>query len=82
MNDSSVEYYILVEGTVLTESSTVKQALLLLMATYFAFNMKYPKFLSPVYLFLQAYILNFRDKAKITITVSQVHTALLSVDKN
>ena len=68
------------ENLVLLETSTIKEALLLLFAAYFAFDIKYPKFISPLYEFMQNYIFNYKTQKRETMSVSQTCALLLSID--
>ena len=76
-----VQYYILMENMVFMEATGMQQALLLLFATYFTFNIKYPRFISPLYEFIQHHILNQEVKKSKLVTVMQTYTMLVSFDE-
>lgn len=58
----------------------MKQALLVLLAAYFTFNIKYPRFLSPFYCFVQNYILLYQQQKREGITVTETYKKLVSMD--
>ena len=60
-SDAASQFFIVVEKEILVESCDMKTALLDLVATYFAFNIAYPKPLYPPLVFVQHYIFNICD---------------------
>lgn len=74
---TSLQVYVIVERTVL-ETVEVSSALSGLIATYFSFNMSYPKGLYPLLIFIQHFLLGIKDKQVTPITLTKF---LSSVDK-
>lgn len=69
--------FIVVEGQLLTAAmTTIRSAVLALIATYFAFNMAYPSGIYPVLIFLQHYLLDIKDKQTIPNAVKIAYSAM------
>ena len=63
--ESSFQIFICAEQEVLIESKTLQDSLIDLIATYFVFDISYPKSLAAIYLFFQHYIFNLKDKQNV-----------------
>ena len=50
------------EGSLLLELRSIKDSLIDLIATYYAFDISYPKCLNSVLIFFQHFIFNFKDQ--------------------
>ena len=70
VGEKGTQYFICAEKAFVTESKTLKDALLDLMCFYYVFNISYPKTISAVFLFIQHIVCNLQD--------SQVHPKCLS----
>ena len=55
------EYYIICEQEVLCTTSSFCDALFLLFASYYTFNLEYPKQVQNILFFLQDHVLSFPD---------------------
>lgn len=78
-SDSSIQVLVAVEKRVLTSLKSMKQAVLTLIATYFAFNIAYPKFCFPVLLFVQHNFLDVMDKQHIPNGMKIVHSNMMKL---
>ena len=61
-NDDSFYYYVLAEKQLIGSVDTVKEAVVLLITIYNAFNIKYPGLLSTMLQFIQYSIINIEKK--------------------
>ena len=61
-NDYSFYYYVLAEKQLIGSVDTVKEAVVLLIAIYYAVNIKYPGLLSTMLQFIQYSIINIEIK--------------------
>jgi len=55
------QVFVCAEQAVLLESKTVQDALIDLLATYFVFDISYPKCLSAILLFIQHHVFKIKD---------------------
>ena len=70
------QYFISCERAILLESKTMRDACLDLIATYFVFNISYPKPVSAILLFFQHYMFDIKDKQSIPVNLSKLLTNL------
>ena len=74
------------EGLLICTTPRVKDAIGILMACYYVFNMVYPKELSKTLLFIQRVILNLHDSSKvphkILAVVKRLNCSALDLDVN
>lgn len=57
--DENAQFYVCCEQSVLTESKNVRDAIIDLMATYYVFDIAYPKAISAIMLFFSIVFLSF-----------------------
>ena len=73
--DGNIQYFICCEQIIYLEAKKVIDAIvnLICMATYFIFNISYPKALAPVMIFFQHFVMDLRDDQSIpTSTVKLI----------
>ena len=75
-NDSTAQFFIVAERTVLESADDVTSALFELIGAYFAFNMVYPKPLYAVLLFIQHFVLDIKDKQAVPNSVTRILSSL------
>lgn len=75
--DQSYQYYITSEHQIITESSSLLDALIDVFATYFTFDMSYPPKLYPLMIFLQHYVLELKDEQRQPNNVKILVSSLL-----
>ena len=61
IDESNEHYFIYIEGTILCKSTRFSDALFLMFASYYIFNLKYPAKAKSVLHFLQDYIFGYAD---------------------
>ena len=74
--ESSLQFFLVVEKAILSESEGFLGALLDLICTYFTFDIVYPKPLYPVLLFIQRFVMDIKDNQKIPPALTRVLTVL------
>ena len=62
------------------ESNSIKDGIIDLISTYFAFNITYPKFLNAVLLFFQHYVFNIKDKQPVPMSLLNLCRNLQKLD--
>ena len=62
--EQQVQYFVVVEREVLCEAPSVQTALFLMFASYYIFNLEYPKKAAGIFFFLQDYIIAYPDSFK------------------
>ena len=79
-DESNAEYFIFVEGNVLCNTTRFTDALFLMFASYYIFNLKYPSQVKNVLSFIQDYIFGYPDScgrsATYVATVSDIKSNL------
>ena len=75
-SDESKQFFVVAEKEILTESTSLKRALVDVIAAFFTFDMAYPKQLYPVLLFIQHHILDIKDDQQVPNIVRIVFSAL------
>ena len=65
LGDDNCQVFICCEQSVYLESSNIKQAIFQLIATYFVYDIAYPKPLAPILVLLQHHIVQLKDKQPI-----------------
>jgi len=73
---SSAQLFLVAERCVLGAPNNAVSAVVGLIATYFVFNMIYPKQLYPVLIFLQHFVLSIKDKQPIPNILKRVMSSL------
>jgi len=61
IDESNEHYFIYIEGSILCKSTRFSDALFLMFASYYIFNLKYPAKAKSVLYFLQDYIFGYAD---------------------
>ena len=61
-DDSTIQYFICAEQTVYLEAKTLMDAITDLVATYFVFNISYPRSTCPALIFFQHFVFGLTDK--------------------
>ena len=64
--EENCQVFICAEGSVLLESKSIRDSMIDLIATYYAFDIAYPKGLNSLLLFFQQFIFNLKDEQKMT----------------
>lgn len=72
----SAQYFIACEQTVLCESKSVLDSFIDLIATYYVFNIAYPRAISPILIFLQHFVFDLVDSQDVPSTTSKLITNL------
>lgn len=72
----NMQFFIIAEGHVYMECSTLSTALLCLFCVYYTYNISYPKYLHSVYVFIQKYVLGLKDSCAVPANVNSLITAL------
>ena len=79
-DESNALYFIFIEGKILRKSTRFLDALFLMFASYYVFNLKYPMKAKNILCFLQDYIFGYADShgrsATYLATVSDIITHL------
>jgi len=68
------------EQEIFFESNSIKDAIIDLIGTYFVFNIAYPKYLNSIFLFIQHFVFNLKDKQPVPMTVSNIVRNLQKLD--
>ena len=61
-DDENCQFLVCCEQALYMESESVKDAIIDLISTYYAYNISYPKPLNAIYIFLQHYIFEMTDE--------------------
>ena len=79
-DESNAQYCVFVEGNVLCKATRFTEALFVMFALYYIFNLKYPSQVKNVLFFIQDYILGYPDScgrsATYLATVSDIKSNL------
>jgi len=76
-DESNALYFIFIEGKILRKSTRFLDALFLMFASYYVFNLKYPMKAKNILCFLQDYIFGYHGRsATYLATVSDIITHL------
>ena len=75
-SDNKVQFYIAAEREVFGATTSVFTAMTNLVAAYFTFNIAYPKPLYSFLIFVQHYILKFKDEQTVPTCTTQLISAL------
>ena len=76
------QVFVCCEKEIFMESKSIKDSLLDLIATYFVFDIAYPKFLSAVLIFFQHFVINVPDQQPVPSTVSKLVGNLQKLEEN
>ena len=72
-DDATTQCFICVEQSIFVEVKSLTDAIIDLLATYYAFNISYPKSTSPLLIFFQHFVFGLHDQQAIpTATVKLV----------
>ena len=66
------QIFVCCENDIFMESKTIRDALLDLLATYFAFDITYPKNIIGILIFLQHFVLGLEDQQVVPSTTSKL----------
>lgn len=66
----AINFLVIIEREIFVETETFNSALLYLFAAYYVFNIAYPKFCYPVFIFLQKYVLAIGSEDRQTVPKS------------
>lgn len=72
VGDENAQFYICCEQSILLESKTVRDAIIDLVATYYVFDIAYPKSISAIMLFFQHMVFEIKDKQVLPVTTSKL----------
>ncbi len=75
-SDYSSEFCIFVEHVLLCKCSDLVDAIVVLLATYFSFDMSYPVGLNPIFIFIQHYMLQIKDDQPLPSCVNIAYSAI------
>ena len=70
--DENAQFYVYAEQQIVVESSTMRDAVLDLVASYFVFDISYPKSLSAILIFIQHQIFVMGDSQSIPIAAAKL----------
>ena len=76
------QIFICCENDILNESKTIRDAILELLATYFVFDIVYPKGISGIMIFLQHYVLGLQDQQVVSSTTSKLISNLNKLNRD
>ena len=79
MLTSEGQQYFFVEKTLIAESNSLLTAIVDLIASYFVFDIVYPKPLYAVLIFIQQFVLGIVDKQKVPHNVSVLLSSLTKI---
>ena len=68
IDETNEHYFIYIEGSILCKSTRFSDALFLMFASYYIFNLKYPAKAKSVLYFLQDYIFGYADSCGMNAT--------------
>ena len=81
VGEESIQYFVLVEKTVLCQVPSLQLAMFLAFSAYYAYHLEYPKPIKNVMFFLQDYVLSYPDSlrrpATYLATASDINTLVL-----
>lgn len=60
------------EQEIFFESSSIRDSIIDLIGTYFVFNISYPKYLNSIFLFIQHFVFDLKDKQPVPMNVSNL----------
>ena len=66
------QIFICCENDILMEPKTVRDAILELLATYFVFDIVYPRGVCGILVFLQHYVMGLQDEQVVPVTTSKL----------
>lgn len=78
----NTQFFIACEQAILFESKSLRDALVDLIATYYVFNISYPKSVCGVMLFFQHFIFNLKDKQKQPPCLTKLYQNLSTLDED
>ena len=64
-DDSTIQYFVCVEQTIYLEVKTLTDAITDLVATYYVFNISYPKSTKPILIFFQHFVFGLTDNQSV-----------------
>ena len=70
--EERAQYFICCEKRILLESRGMKEAVINLMSVFYVFDLAYPKELAAILIFIQNYILGFKDSRKLPLSVQKL----------
>ena len=70
--DFALNMFLVIERKVVCNVRSVFQAVKVLLATYFVFNISYPNLLGGLFVFLMFYVCNIKPKEKMPVSVLQL----------
>ena len=73
---NSNQFHVVVDGSYMYSIDTLADALLDLLCYYFILNIKCPKSMYTLFIFLQHFVLGIKDSTKLPTWVITVHTKL------
>ena len=60
------------EQEIFFESNSIRDSIIDVIGTYYVFNISYPKYLNSIFLFIQHFVFNLKDKQPVPITASNL----------
>jgi len=76
----SCQVHVCAEGAVFTESKSLRDAIIDLIAAYFVFNICYPKYLDAILLFFQHYVFKLKDEQRLPNSTVKLLGNLQKID--
>ena len=70
--DAAINIFIVAEKVVLCKAASISVAIKLLLASFYVFNIEYPKLLGGVLYFFEYYLYNIRSRKNLPIAVIQL----------
>ena len=77
----NAQFFIACEQSILFESKGLRDAFVDLIATYYIFNIAYPKSVCGVMLFFQHFVFNFKDKQKQPTCLTKLYQNLCTLEE-
>ena len=74
----SPQYFIVIEQTLFIECKTIKNALFILFAVHYVFNLEYNVRVKDFYRFIQEYIMGIPDGSKRSVNFANICTSIES----
>ncbi len=68
----SAQYFVACEQNLLCESKSVLDSIVDLIATYYVFDIAYPKAIAPVIMFIQSYVFGLKDSQVVPTSTAKL----------
>ena len=72
----NAQFYVAAENMICIESKSVQDAMIDLIATYYTYDMEYPKPIAAQMMFLQRYVFDLQDNEPVPLSASKLWSNL------